>query len=107
MADENITWRPDTELYGPHQAEWNVLIDAIQNDKPHNEMERAAYANLVAIMGRAAVHSGRIITWDEAIASEFRFCEDVDALNENSPAPVQADERGRYPVPMPGEWEEV
>ncbi|MGD2174075.1 MAG: hypothetical protein PVJ27_01630 [Candidatus Brocadiaceae bacterium] len=107
MTNDNITWRAEKEPYGPHQAEWNVLIDAIQNDKPHNEMRRAAYGNLAAIMGRAAVHSGKIITWDEAIASDFKFCPNVDDLNENSPAPVQADEQGRYPAPIPGKWEEI
>jgi len=107
MANDNVDWLPEKETVGPHQAEWNVLIDAIRNDKPHNEMRRAAYANLVAIMGRAAVHSGQMITWDEAIASDFRFCPNVDELDENSPAPVQADEQGQYPVPIPGKWSEI
>lgn len=68
---------------------------------------RAAFSNLAAIMGRAAVHSGRIITWEDAMASDFKFCPDVDSLNENSPAPVRADAQGRYPAPVPGAWKEV
>ena len=52
-------------------------------------------------MGGAAVHTGKIITWDEVMASSFQFCANVDTLTADSPAPVQADERGRYPVPMP------
>jgi len=107
MTNDNIDWEPEKETVHPHQAQWNVLLDAIRNDRPHNEMRRAAYSNLAAIMGRAAVHSGKIITWDEAMASDFKFCENVDALNENSPAPVQADDQGRYPVPIPGKWEEI
>jgi hypothetical protein len=91
----------------PWQAEWNVLLDAIRNNKPHNEAKRAAYSNLAAIMGRAAVHSGQIITWDEALASDFTFCPDVDRLNERSPAPVKADANGRYPAPVPGVSREV
>jgi len=58
-------------------------------------------------MGGAAVHSGKIITWDEAMASDFRFCPNVDDLTEASPAPVQADEQGRYPAPIPGKWSEI
>ena len=38
------------------------------------------------------------ITWDEAMASNFQFCPNVDALTVNSPAPVQADAQGRYPA---------
>jgi hypothetical protein len=38
------------------QLEWNVLLDAIRNDRPHNEGKRVALVNLADIMGRAAVH---------------------------------------------------
>lgn len=103
----NIAWRPPKETINPWQAEWDVLLDAIRNDKPHNEVHRAASANLAAIMGRAAVHMGRVVTWEEMMASRFRFCPDADNLNANSPAPVQADAQGRYPAPVPGKCEEV
>jgi hypothetical protein len=84
-----------------------VLLEAIRQDRPHNEVQRAAFANLASIMGRAAIHSGKIVTWDEAIASNFKFCSNVDGLTEESPAPVQADAQGRYPVPVPGSWIEI
>jgi len=103
----NVAWRPPKETVNPWQAEWDVLLDAIRNDKPHNEVRRAALSNLGAIMGRAAVHMGRVITWEEMLASNFQFCADVGALTENSPAPVQADAKGRYPAPIPGAWTEI
>lgn len=107
VARENIDWRPEREKSSPYQAEWDALLGAVRNNKPHNEARRAAYSNLAAIMGRAAVHSGRTITWDEALASSFSFCPDVAALTESGPAPVKADAQGRYPVPVPGAWKEV
>jgi len=107
IAQQNVAWRPEKEQVDPWQAEWNDLIDAIRKNKPYNETRRAAHSNLAAIMGRAAVHMGRIITWEEAMASDFQFCADVDSLNENSPAPVKADAQGRYPAPVPGAWKEV
>ena len=64
-------------------------------------------SNLADIMGRAAVHSGKIITWDEAMASNFQFCPDIEKLTADSPAPLQADVQGRYPAPVPGQWTEV
>ena len=73
----------------------------------YNETQRAAYSNLAAIMGRAAVHSGKIITWDQALASDFKFCPNIDELDYHRPAPVQADAQGRYPVPTPGQWTEI
>jgi len=107
MVKENIAWKPDREEVAPHQAEWNVLLDAIRNDRPHNEAERAAKSNLATIMGRAAVHMGRIITWDEALASNFQFCPNVDQLTPDTPAPLKADAAGRFPAPIPGEWSEI
>lgn len=103
----NIAWKPAKETVNPWQAEWDALLSAIRQNRPHNEARRAALSNLGAIMGRAAVHSGKIITWDQAMASDFQFCANVDALNENSPAPVQADAQGRYPAPIPGKTVEV
>jgi predicted dehydrogenase len=103
----NVAWRPPKETVNPWQAEWDVLLGAIRQDKPHNEARRAALSNLAAIMGRAAVHTGRVITWEEILASNFQFCPNVDQLTASSPAPVQADAQGRYPAPVPGKWVEV
>ncbi|MFH1267090.1 MAG: gfo/Idh/MocA family oxidoreductase [Planctomycetota bacterium] len=104
---DNIDWSADEEPCNPWQAEWNVLIDAIRNDRPHNETERSMLSNLVSVMGRAAVHSGKLITWDEMLASTFQFCTYVDDLDYDSPVPVQADAEGRYPAPVPGQWSEI
>lgn len=103
----NLAWRAPRETVNPWQAEWDVLLSAIRQNKPHNETRRAALANLGAIMGRAAVHMGKIVTWDEVMASNFQFCANVDALTEQSPAPVQADAKGRYPAPIPGQTVEI
>jgi predicted dehydrogenase len=103
----NIAWRVPKETVNPWQAEWDVLLSAIRQDKPHNETRRAALSNLGSIMGRAAVHTGKIVTWEEAMASNFQFCANVDELTEKSPAPVQADAQGRYPAPIPGKTVEI
>ena len=84
-----------------------MLLDAIRNDRPHNEAKRCGLSNLTDIMGRAAIHMGKVVTWDEAMASNFQWRPNIDALDENSPPPVQADAQGRYPVPIPGEWTEL
>ncbi|MBI4325667.1 MAG: Gfo/Idh/MocA family oxidoreductase [Chloroflexi bacterium] len=107
VAPANIAWKAEREKVDPWQAEWNVLLEAIRKDRPHNEARRAAFSNLAAIMGRAAVHSGNVITWDEAMASNFQFCPNVDKLTNESPAPVLADAQGRYPAPIPGAWTEI
>lgn len=107
VSPDTITWKPEVEKANLWDAEWNVLLDAIRKDRPHNEAERAGLANLVGLMGRAAVHQGKVVTWDEAMNSKFQFCPDIDKLTENSPAPAKADAEGRYPAPIPGVWTEI
>ncbi|MCX6898805.1 MAG: gfo/Idh/MocA family oxidoreductase [Verrucomicrobia bacterium] len=106
-SPDNIAWQADEGLFTYYQAEWNVLLDAIHNNKPHNEAKRAAMSNLADIMGRAAVHMGRVITWDEAMKSDFRFCPNIDSLTDDSEPPIKADAEGRYPMPIPGQWTEI
>jgi predicted dehydrogenase len=106
-AANNVAWKPKREKINPWQAEWNELLSAIRNNKPYNETKRAAFSQLAAIMGRAAVHTGKMITWDEAMNSKFQFCPNVGGLTMDGPAPVQADANGRYPVPTPGVTVEV
>ena len=57
-------------------------------------------------MGRAAVHSGKIITWEEMFASNFQFCPNIDSMDYDTAPPLKPDANGRYPVPVPGELEE-
>jgi predicted dehydrogenase len=107
-GDNNVAWKAERERSSPYRTEWKVLLEAIRNDRPHNEARRAAFSNLTAIMGRAAVHSGKLITWDEAMASNFRFfAGNAGDLTADSPAPVHADAAGRYPAPVPGAWSEI
>jgi predicted dehydrogenase len=107
MARDNIGWRAKPDEFSAWQNEWNVLLDAIRKDKPHNEAKRAALSNVADLMGRAAVHSGRVVTWEEAMASNFQFCPNIDQLHADTPPPVLADELGRYPVPVAGKWSEI
>ncbi len=58
-------------------------------------------------MGRAACHTGQTVTWDDMMKSRFQFCDYLDDLDYDSPAPVKADEDGWFPVPIPGQWTEV
>lgn len=79
------------------------MIEVIRQDRPHNEARRGAEANLVQIMGRMAVHTGRVVTWDEALNHDHEFAPDVDKLTMDSPAPLPLGTAGRYPRLQPGQ----
>jgi predicted dehydrogenase len=86
----------------PYQNEWNDLVDAIRDDRPYNETTRGVEASLVANMGRMAANTGREITWEEALNCDHDMAPGIDKLTPDSPAPLQPDANGRYPVPQPG-----
>jgi predicted dehydrogenase len=86
----------------PYQNEWNDLVDAIRNDKPYSEVKRGVEASLVTSMGRMAAHTGQEITFEQILNSDHEFAPGLDKLTADSPAPLQADAEGRYPVPQPG-----
>ncbi len=104
---DDILWRAPKENYTCWQAEWNVLLNSIHKDLPQNEAQRAAYSNLTGLMGRAAMHMGRVVTWEEMLKSNFQLCPNIDTMTEDSPPPVMPDANGRYPAPIPGQWVEV
>jgi hypothetical protein len=86
----------------PYENEWNDLVDAIRNDRPFNEVRYGVEASLVSSLGRMATHTGQEITFDEMLNSEHEYAPGVDKLTMDSPAPLQADAEGNYPIPMPG-----
>ncbi len=107
VDDAQIDWAADREPHNPWQAQWNNFMAAIREDQPFNETERAIQANLASLMGRAAAHMGRTVTWQEMLDSRFAFSPLVDELEFGGPAPVQPDAEGNYPVPRPGQWVEI
>jgi predicted dehydrogenase len=86
----------------PYLNEWNDLTAAIRNDQPYNEVKRGVEASLVTSMGRMAAHTGQEITFEDMLDCEHEFAPGLDKLTLDSPAPLLADAKGKYPVPQPG-----
>ena len=64
-------------------------------------------ADLVALMGRMAVHTGQMVAWDQAMQSNFEYVKDIDHMTFDTPAPVKAGPDGIYPAPLPGMCKEI
>jgi predicted dehydrogenase len=107
IADDNIEWTPTEDAQNPWDYEWINFIHSIRNDNPHNEAKRAVYADFASLMGRAAAHLNRTVTWDEVTQSDFQFCDYLEDLTEESEPPVRADENGFFPAPEAGKWVEL
>ncbi|MHC4622702.1 MAG: Gfo/Idh/MocA family protein [Planctomycetota bacterium] len=102
MVAQELSWEYDQRDCNPYHAEWQALVDAIRQGKPHNEARRAGEANVAALMGRMAAHTGQYITWDQALKSDFQFVEDIDNMTFDTAAPIHEGPDGIYPAPQPG-----
>lgn len=102
FVKEDVVWQGPRKEKNPYQLEWEHLMQAIREDKPYNEVKRGTEASLVTSMGRLAAHTGKIVTYEEMLSHDHEFAPDVDKLTMDSPAPIQADSSGKYPVPEPG-----
>jgi len=107
MVPGEVTWAYGQRDYNPYHMEWQVLLDAIRNNKPHNEARRAGEADVAALMGRMATHTGKYITREQALNSNFQFVKDIDNLTFESQAPIHDGPDGIYPCPQPGLTVEV
>jgi predicted dehydrogenase len=96
-----VVWQ-STENNNPYQTEWDVLISAIRNNKPHNEVKRGVEASVATSLGRMAAHTGLETTYDQMLNCEHEFAPGLDTLTKESPAPLQPDDKGFYPKPQPG-----
>ncbi len=87
---------------GGHQQEHHDLFADLRAGRRPNEAEYGAKSTMTAIFGRMATYGGKQISWEDAIHSETSLA-DVDSYESfQDAAPVQPDEHGDYPVPVPG-----
>jgi hypothetical protein len=102
QTQENQIWLYEGPRHNGYQHEHDLLFDAIRRDKPYNETERSAYAAMTGILGRMAAESGKMITWEQAMASDLVLAPGLESWTMDSDPPVMPDDEGQYPVAMPG-----
>jgi len=103
MDEASQTWAfPRSDEKNPYDVEWEDLIAAIRNDEPYNEVERGVMASAVTSMGRMAAHTGQKVTLDQFLKHDHEFAPGLAELTLDSPAPLQVNAKGLYPIPLPG-----
>jgi len=100
---EDVIWRYEGKRWNAYDHEHDLLFDAIRKNKPYNETERCAYAAMTGILGRMAAESGKMITWEQAMASNVELAPGLDDYTMDSEPPVKSDAEGNYPIAMPGQ----
>ncbi len=83
-----------------HQVEMDVLFQKILAGEPHNEADYGAKSTMTAILGRMATYSGKIIRWDDALASNRELVPRELAWDAD-PGPKPGPD-GIYPCAIPG-----
>lgn len=84
----------------PYEVEHVKLFESIRNGGVIADAENGAKSTMTAILGRMATYSGKVVKWEEAMASNLALV--PDQLTWDSPAPVQPNSDGMYEIPMPG-----
>lgn len=86
----------------PYQNEWDELILAIRHNKPYSEVKRGVMASVTSSLGRMAAHTAQEITMQQMLDCDHEFAPGLDALTEDTPAPLMPGKDGMYPKPQPG-----
>jgi hypothetical protein len=73
-----------------YQNEHNELFASIRSGSPINNGEWMTKSTLMAIMGRMATYTGKVITWQDALNSKERLGPSKYAWNVNLPVPPVA-----------------
>ena len=96
---ENFAYRTPMK-FGGRVVTDVVLLHVTVEVETH---DRSSPASLIFrwVRPSAAIHSGKVITWDEMLTSDFKFYPDPGDLDYSSPAPVRADANGCYPARCP------
>ncbi len=103
QSSANVAWDYKGPACDHYQNEHDLLFDVIRNDRPYNEVERSAKSCMTAIMGRMAVESGKLITWEDALNSNVQLAPGLEQIRSlEGAAPAQPDASGKYPIAMPG-----
>lgn len=92
---------PTRNNKNPYQTEHDELFEAIaKGEFKFQDAEYGAISTFTGIVGRLATYSGKVLKWDEALASDISLM--PDELSWDALPKVLPDENGLYPYAQPG-----
>jgi myo-inositol 2-dehydrogenase / D-chiro-inositol 1-dehydrogenase len=85
-------WKWSGEFTDPYQQEHTNLIESIRAGKPSNELKQVADSTLAAICGREAAYTGKVVAFEQYLATDQNI----------SPAKLEFGPMVTPPVAIPG-----
>ena len=96
-------WKFTGKADSPYVIEHREQIKAIRAGKPLNCGEYMARSTLVGIMGQLSCYSGKEVTWEQVVKSDYCYAPKPEDCTMDMAPPTKPDANGVYPVcAMPG-----
>jgi predicted dehydrogenase len=99
MGEKPWRWEGSCD---PYQVEHDVLFKAIRSGQPVNNGDYMARSTLITVMGQLSCYTGKEVTWEQAMASDFLYAPKPEECRDNMEPPTKPGPDGSYPVPVPG-----
>ncbi len=101
--DGETKWRYAGPKPSPYVEEHKALIAAIRKGEPISSGYHMARSTLVTIMGQISCYTGKAVTWDEVIKSDFAYPPKPEDCKNGMEPPTKPGPTGSYPVYIPGQ----
>ena len=95
------TWRSQAQC-DPYQLEHNKLFAAIRSGQPVNCGEYMARSTMIGVMGQLSCYTGKEVTWDQAMKSDFYYPPKPEDCRDDMDPPAKPGPDGKYPTLVPG-----
>jgi myo-inositol 2-dehydrogenase / D-chiro-inositol 1-dehydrogenase len=81
-----------------HVAEHRPFFQAIRSGTPINAGDYMARSTLLGVMGQLSCYSGKEVTWEQAMNSNFSYAPKPEDVTLDMEPPVKVDANKEYPV---------
>ncbi len=101
-----ITGETNWQYKGPggagYSEEQAALVKAIKTNQPINSGYHMINATMTTVMGQMTCYTGKEISYEAASQSNLQYTPTPDEATMDMAPPTKPDERGEYPIPLPG-----
>jgi len=96
-------WQYQGPKVNPYDLEHVALFKAIRSGSPINSEDYMIRATVTVLMGQFSCYTGKQVTWDEVIKSDYYYPPRPEDVRLDMEPPVRPGPDGIYPVFIPGE----